>query len=79
MEHVQAELERIRVRLVNRPHPNEHAGLYAAQQALEWALDPSGFKAPYAMVTGIREASRDCCPTSRPEPFEHTDAPPTMS
>jgi hypothetical protein len=35
--------------------------LYAAQQALAWALEPEAAKAPYdTIVVGIREDSADC-------------------
>lgn len=61
MEHVHAELRRIRARLAC-PEPNEHAGLYAAQQALSWVLNPRQFAPPYRTVTGIREGEADCCP-----------------
>ena len=35
------------------PPDREYEKLYAAQQALSWALDPTGFKAPYDVITGI--------------------------
>lgn len=34
--------------------------LYAAQQALSWALDPQCFKSPAAMLTGTLEDEADC-------------------
>lgn len=57
--HIQSELDRITARLAAYPVPNEHAGLYAAQQALCWAAQPDAFAAPYLVVTGIREGSED--------------------
>ncbi len=66
MEHVHAELRRLSMRLANFPHPNEHAGLYAAQQALWWALNPEQFAPPFRTVTGIEEGSTDYCADSCP-------------
>jgi hypothetical protein len=64
---VEAELARIRGRLVG-PAPQEHAALYAAQQALSWALEPNGFRSPYDMITGRREGSGGCSAESRLPP-----------
>lgn len=55
MEHIHAELCRISERLQCGPEPNEHAGLYAAQQALSWALDPSQFAPPFQSITRTQE------------------------
>lgn len=55
---IQREIDRIRNALLsNHSKQNE---LYAAQQALEWALEPSGMKSPYTMITGTQEDSGDC-------------------
>lgn len=54
---IQREIDRLRLSLVADP---DQRALYAAQQALEWALEPSGVKSPYAMVTGILEEPADC-------------------
>jgi hypothetical protein len=59
MEHVEKELERISERLAG-PLPLEHAALYAAQQALMWATNPTAFASPYAWITNTREASGGC-------------------
>ena len=58
MSFVQRELARIQTALADPAAP-KYAELYAVQQALSWALDPSGCAAPYAMVMGIREGSED--------------------
>ena len=58
-EHVAQELQRIAERL-RAPDPMQHAGLYAAQQALCWAAQPEAYASPFAVVTGIREGSGDC-------------------
>jgi hypothetical protein len=61
MSFVQRELDRIRVALVEGPRSDdERRQLYAAQQALSWALEPIGFKAPYATITGTPEEPEDC-------------------
>ena len=59
MDHIQVELDRISEKLRNYPDPNEHAGLFAAQQALEWARNPVAFQAPFVAVTGSSGDSTD--------------------
>lgn len=66
MDHVKKELNRIGQRLRAGPDPFEHAGLYAAQQALSWAAQPDNFKSPYALITGTRGGSEDCSDFLRP-------------
>ena len=46
-----AELDRISAAL-REPHVANYDQLYAAQQALSWALDPVVFKSPYETVSG---------------------------
>ncbi|MBZ9873095.1 hypothetical protein LB542_19800 [Mesorhizobium sp. BR1-1-9] len=66
MSFIQREIDRIRESLVaSDPRYDE---LYAAQQALEWALEPSGIKPPYAMIMGTQEGSGDCSAPSHPFP-----------
>jgi len=46
MSFIQRELDKIAVAL-REPRPaDEYRQLYAAQQALSWASEPTGFKAP---------------------------------
>lgn len=59
MGFIPRELDRIQTALHDPKHSNRKAELYAVQQALSWALEPSGFAAPYSMITGIREGSED--------------------
>ncbi len=62
MSFVQRELDRIGGAL-RQPQPNNrYAELYAAQQALLWAIEPTDFKSPYDMlvVTSTPEGSADC-------------------
>ena len=75
MDHIQAEIDRIRERLVSYPEPNEHAGLFAAQQALEWARNPACFASPFASVTGSREVTEDCSGGTRPPALSDNNAP----
>ena len=65
MDHVHAELRRIEARLAAYPDPFHHAGLYAAQQALAWAVQPDAFATPLATVLGSSAGSGDCSAESR--------------
>lgn len=52
MSFIQRELDHIRT-LLDTPERNpDYDRLYAAQQALSWALEPTGFAAPSMMITG---------------------------
>lgn len=57
---VQRELDRIAVALREAPNPECHGRLYAAQQALSWALEPNGFKSPYVWAMGTPADSEGC-------------------
>lgn len=63
---IQREIDRIRAELVNGSGISRDE-LYAAQQALEWALEPGGIKSPFQMIMGIRGDSEDC--SARPHPL----------
>jgi hypothetical protein len=56
---VARELERICLALRQPQPPKRKAELYAAQQALSWALDPSNFAAPSAIIAEERGAITD--------------------
>ena len=61
MSFVQRELERIQTELgVLENNGDQWAKLHAAQQALAWALDPSGYASPFDMIKGNRVDSEDC-------------------
>ena len=60
MSFVQRELDRINTALNASEHTSQRPELYAAQQALAWALDPTGVASPYAMITGTEADSADC-------------------
>lgn len=46
---------------------DQHVSLYAARQALAWAIDPSSAKSPYQMIMGTQEGPEDCLD----EPYHH--------
>lgn len=68
MSFIQRELDRISAALVETPTANDYDSLYAAQQALSWALEPTGIKAPFAMIRGIQEVTADCLADRHPMP-----------
>ena len=55
MGFVQREIDRIRAVLV--AGDNHQQELYAAAQALQWALEPGGINSPFQMIMGIQEGS----------------------
>lgn len=57
MSFIQREIDRLNAAII--PDKPNQDSLYAAQQALAWALEPSGIKSPYEMITGIQEGSED--------------------
>ena len=68
-DHVARELARIHERLASGPDPFQHAGLYAAQQALCWAAYPRSCASPFEVVTGSASGSGDCSRKPRPPEF----------
>ena len=62
MSFIQRELERLGRALCADPRPERQAELYAAQQALAWALDPSVAMPPYdhLITRPIAVADTDC-------------------
>jgi|GEM_PF-2800973 len=65
---IQAELDRIHEAIRGREYPEKHNDMYAAQQALAWAVEPEGAKSPYAMIMGIQEDLEGCSADPRPVP-----------
>ena len=53
------EQERIAVALRNGQRPECYRELYAAQQALSWALEPIAFASPFDAITGTPEERAD--------------------
>jgi len=50
---VARELERLAAALRQTPRPERYPELYAAQQALSWAIDPDAFKSPLDAIQGV--------------------------
>ena len=73
VQHINDELRRITARLQAVPEPFEHAGLYAAQQALSWAAQPDAFKAPYDLIVGSAAGTKGCCTDKSQPAFSGTD------
>lgn len=55
---IQREIDRMRSLLVAGDVRSKE--LYAAQQALEWVLEPDGIQSPYKMIMGTLEGKEDC-------------------
>jgi hypothetical protein len=72
MTHIEEELNRIGERLAAGPDPFEHAGLYAAQQALCWAAQPEAYASPIATVT--RSAASSECYSGESHPRRSSDS-----
>ena len=66
MSFVQREIDRLRKALLATPDGDRRNKLYAAQQALSWALEPGGIKSPYDMITDTEAEPRDCSVPPRP-------------
>jgi hypothetical protein len=70
MGFIERELERIseavRARQAQRSDTDEYRQLRAAQQALSWALEPVGFRAPFDTIMGIHPDSKDYPGDNRP-------------
>ncbi len=60
MSFIQRELDRLGRALRDPQAPDSYAKLYAAQQALAWAMEPDGFASPTLTIMGTREGSADC-------------------
>ena len=60
MSFIQRELDRIAVALREPREGEEYSRLYAAQQALSWAMEPDWFKAPYDAFSGTAQGSEGC-------------------
>ena len=66
MSFLARELEKLSRALCENPQRDNHLELYAAQQALSWAMDPKAVKSPYEMLTGIQEDSVGCSVGNHP-------------
>jgi hypothetical protein len=68
---IQREVDRIAVALRNDCDPKRYERLYAAQQALSWALEPTGFRSPYDWAMDIPVMPADC--SAYPRPLQSSD------
>jgi hypothetical protein len=66
MGFVERELEKLNRALDDGVGNPRYPEIYAAQQALAWALDPEGFQSPSAFVTCSEADSAGCSAGSRP-------------
>ena len=65
MSFIERELARLNRALdVGADNPR-YPEIYAAQQALAWALEPAIAASPMVLLTGNAEASRDCWADTR--------------
>jgi hypothetical protein len=67
MSFMQRELHKIREALLRESDKATYDRLYAAQQALAWASEPDGFRAPFNSIMGIQGDSEGCL--ARPHPL----------
>ena len=75
MGFVEREIAKIHAALVQPEHEDKRPELYAAQQALAWALEPTGVKSPYDLFVGTQAGPEDCSDESRPPVSSGTCAP----
>jgi len=75
MGFIERELVRIAKTLPTLAGTPEYHQLYAAQQALSWALEPNGFKSPMNLVVGIQEGREGYWDAPHPTPFSDTRVP----
>lgn len=55
------ELDRLHGSLTSDEPPQNYAELYAAQQALRWALEPETFKSPHDMLVTCSQPDLKGC------------------
>ena len=65
MGFLQREFDRLNLALGDPNNANKYELFYAAQQAIAWAMDPIGYKAPFEMITGTPADSKGCSERSR--------------
>lgn len=66
MSFICRELRKIESALHQEEDEGRKRELYAARQALGWALEPRGYKAPYNMIMGILPEKEDCLVHNHP-------------
>lgn len=79
MSFIQREIDRLAGEILaqrNAPALGErYDELYAARQALAWALEPGGFKSPYDMIMGTQEETEGCLVALHPPQSSSICAP----
>src|SRR3569832_273867 len=74
---IQHELRRIQSVLTENQLPAKYSELYAAQQALDWMLDPTMFMAPFDMLAsggtqgGLGDSSAGNCRSEFSDTLDH--------
>ena len=66
MGFIERELARLGAAIVDPSNAERRDQLYAAQQALGWATEPTGVKSSYDMIMGIPGEPGDCPGEPRP-------------
>ncbi len=74
MSFIAREIEKLSRALCTDQQRPDYKELYAAQQALSWALDPKAFKAPYLTIMGTQGGSEDCSVDIRHSPLPDNSA-----
>jgi hypothetical protein len=72
MRFLEKEADRLRSALTQTPAGAIYDRLYAAQQAVVWAVDPETFRAPYDLITGTPEGSEGCLAENGHSPSSST-------
>lgn len=75
MGFIERELEKLHSAMVAGIGDPRWPELYAAQQALSWALDPKSFRAPFDYLKNIPAGSGDCSVDIHRSPLPDTKAP----
>lgn len=60
MSFLQREFTRLNEALRDESLSEKKELLYAAQQAIAWALDPLAYRSPFRFITGSSASSEDC-------------------
>jgi hypothetical protein len=74
MSFIERELARLGAAIVDPINAERRDQLYAAQQALGWAIEPTGIKTPYNMIMGTPEEPGDYPGEPRPPSSSDTCA-----
>lgn len=59
-QQIEEECQRLTDAIDDGSYREQHNGLYAARQALLWAMNPESAASPYGVIMGIQEGLRDC-------------------